>query len=189
MKLKNIEDARFVVPHQVTEKKLLHLEKGVRKLGFQSGGNRIMTVFLGLAVFCLLLSRILGGIAAGIAGAFGAFMLLAFLAGVYALWRGWTDAKREIKQQVQSGEEDFDFRWEYRFFEDCYEAIGKDEKISADYSNIQRLIDMSGMLVLVEKGNQVRYFMKDDTEKGDGRELAGFLERKSGTKLEFVSVR
>ena len=40
MELNREEDARFLVHHQVTEKKLLHLEKGVRKLGFQSGGNR-----------------------------------------------------------------------------------------------------------------------------------------------------
>ena len=37
MELNREEDARFLVHHQVTEKKLLHLEKGVRKLGFQSG--------------------------------------------------------------------------------------------------------------------------------------------------------
>lgn len=42
MELNREEDARFLVHHQVTEKKLLHLEKGVRKLGFQSGGNRIL---------------------------------------------------------------------------------------------------------------------------------------------------
>lgn len=189
MKLKRDEDARFVVHHQVTEKKLLHLEKGVRKLGFQSGGNRIMAAFLGLAVCCLVISRVLSGFAANLVGAIGALMFMAFLAGLYALWRGWSDAKRDIKIQFEAGKDKFNFQWEYRFFDDCYEAIGKNEKTSADYSNIQRLIEMSGMLVLVEKGNLVRYFMKSDVEKGTGEELAEFLERKSGAKLEFVSVR
>ena len=46
MELNREEDARFLVHHQVTEKKLLHLEKGVRKLGFQSGGNRILAGLL-----------------------------------------------------------------------------------------------------------------------------------------------
>ena len=42
MELNKEENARFLVHHQVTEKKLLHLEKGVRKMAFQSGGNRIL---------------------------------------------------------------------------------------------------------------------------------------------------
>ncbi len=47
MELRNEKDARFIIQHHVTEEKLLHLEKGVRKLGFQSGGKRIMSIFLG----------------------------------------------------------------------------------------------------------------------------------------------
>ena len=47
MELRNEKDARFIIRHHVTEEKLLHLEKGVRKLGFQSGGKRIMSIFLG----------------------------------------------------------------------------------------------------------------------------------------------
>ena len=39
MELRNEKDARFIIRHHVTEEKLLHLEKGVRKLGFQSGGR------------------------------------------------------------------------------------------------------------------------------------------------------
>ena len=50
MELNKEENARFLVHHQVTEKKLLHLEKGVRKLGFQSGGNRILAGLLAAAV-------------------------------------------------------------------------------------------------------------------------------------------
>jgi hypothetical protein len=45
MELRNEKDARFIIRHHVTEEKLLHLEKGVRKLGFQSGGKRIMSIF------------------------------------------------------------------------------------------------------------------------------------------------
>ena len=43
------------------------------------------------------------------------------------------------------------------------------------YKNVGRLIDMSGMYVLVERGNVVRYFMKDDAVQGNSAELAGFL--------------
>lgn len=57
------------------------------------------------------------------------------------------------------------------------------------YSNLGRILEFTGMLVLVEKGNVVRYFMEEDVEKGTAEELREFLERKSGTKTEFVSVR
>ena len=53
MELRNEKDARFIIRHHVTEEKLLHLEKGVRKLGFQSGGKRIMSIFLGIRVWNL----------------------------------------------------------------------------------------------------------------------------------------
>ena len=49
MELRNEKDARFIIRHHVTEEKLLHLEKGVRKLGFQSGGKRSMSIFLGFS--------------------------------------------------------------------------------------------------------------------------------------------
>ena len=61
MELRNEEDARFIIRHHVTEEKLLHLEKGVRKLGFQSGGKRIMSIFLGLFLLCMAAKAIVGG--------------------------------------------------------------------------------------------------------------------------------
>lgn len=188
MELKKEDDAKFTLHHQITEEKLLHLEKGVRILGFQSGGKRIMTAFFALAVICLLLKGFFEGTLGNILAAVGGAMFLAFLAGTYALVKGWMDAKHEIRLKFEANKKDFDFEWEYRFYEDCYEIIGKHERSRVDYGNIGRLIDMSGMLVMVEKGNVVRYFMKNDLEKGDAGELAGFLERKSGMQVEHVSV-
>ena len=61
MELRNEKDARFIIRHHVTEEKLLHLEKGVRKLGFQSGGKRIMSIFLGLFLLCMAAKVVIGG--------------------------------------------------------------------------------------------------------------------------------
>ena len=60
MELRNEKDARFIIRHHVTEEKLLHLEKGVRKLGFQSGGKRIMSIFLGVFLLCMAAKAIVG---------------------------------------------------------------------------------------------------------------------------------
>lgn len=188
MELRKEGDAKFVLHHRVTEEKLLHLEKGVRILGFQSGGKRIMTAFFALAVICLLLKGFFKGTAGNILAAVGGAMFLAFLAGAYALVRGWMDAKYEIKLKFEADRQNFDIEWEYRFYEDCYEIIGRHERSRVDYRNIGRLIDMSGMFVMVEKGNVVRCFMRNEMEKGDVGELAGFLERKSGMQIEHVSV-
>lgn len=64
MELNREEDARFLVHHQVTEKKLLHLEKGVRKLGFQSGGNRILAGLLMASVMGLAVGLVFDGMVA-----------------------------------------------------------------------------------------------------------------------------
>ena len=61
MELRNEKDAQFIIRHHVTEEKLLHLEKGVRKLGFQSGGKRIMSIFLGLFLLCMAAKVVIGG--------------------------------------------------------------------------------------------------------------------------------
>ena len=189
MELRREDDAKFIVHHQVTEKKLLHLEKGVRKLGFQSGGKRIMTSFLGLAVVCLLLKGFFDGALSIILAAVGGAMILAFLAGAYALIKAWNDAKNEIKLKYKANKKEFDFQWEYRFHEDCYELVGKNERSRVDYNNIGRLIDMGGMFVMVEKGNVVRYFMREDVIKGDASELAALLERKCDMQFEHIAVR
>ena len=112
-----------------------------------------------------------------------------FAAGVYSIFKAWFDAKKTIHLQYEAGKKDMNYDWEYRFFDDCYEVIGKNEASRVCYSNLGRILEFTGMLVLVEKGNVVRYFMEADVEKGTGEELKTFLERKSGTKIEFVSVR
>lgn len=189
MELWKEEDALFSVSHQVTEQKMLHLEKGVRKLGFQSGGNRILAALFGLGVFTLILGRYLGGIGGQIVAFAGAVCLLFVLAGIYSLAKGWSDAKRQIHLQFSSGKLEGNINWEYYFFENGYEALGKNERSRIRYSHIGRLIDLSGMYVLVEKGNVIRYFMKDDVVKGEPDGLGPFLEEKCGMKMEHVSVR
>ena len=169
MELNREEDARFLVHHQVTEKKLLHLEKGVRKLGFQSGGNRILAGLLMASVMGLAIGLVFDGMVARTFSAIAVVLFLIFAAGVYSIFKAWFDAKKTIHLQ--------------------YEVIGKNEASRVCYSNLGRILEFTGMLVLVEKGNVVRYFMEEDVEKGTAEELREFLERKSGTKTEFVSVR
>lgn len=189
MELKNERDARFLVHHQVTEEKLLHLEKGVRKLGFRSGGNKILGGLLLLAVLALLGGTLFQGIIGFTLTAAGCLAGLLFLGGVYSIFRAWADAKREIHINYEAVKKSMNHVWEYRFYEDCYEVLGKNETARVQYSNLGRLIEFSGMFVLIERGNVVRYFMKQDITKGTADEMAGFLERKSGAKFEFVSVR
>lgn len=189
MELKDEKDALFLVHHQVTEEKLLHLEKGVRKLGFRSGGNKILGGLFILSAAALAAGTQFSGILGLSLRAGGCLLGLAFLAGVYSIFKGWSDAKKQIHIQYEAGKKDFNYTWEYRFYESCYEVIGKNETARVQYSNLGRLIEISGMLVLVERGNVVRYFMKQDIEKGTADDMANFLERKSGAKLEFVSVR
>lgn len=189
MELKNEKDARFLVHHQVTEKKLLHLERGVRKLGFNSGGKRILAGLFAIAAAGLAVAKVFDGMVSRTFLAIGVISLMAFLAGVYSIFKAWSDAKREIHIQYEAGKKDLNYTWEYRFYESCYEVIGKNEISQVQYSNLGRLLEFTGMLVLVEKGNVVRYFMKEDVEKGTADDLTAFLERKCGAKLEFVSVR
>ena len=189
MELNKEENARFLVHHQVTEKKLLHLEKGVRKLGFQSGGNRILAGLLAASGIGLAIGLIFDGMVARTFSAIAVVLLLVFAVGVYSIFKAWFDAKKTIHLQYEDGKKDMNYGWEYRFYDDCYEAIGKNEVSRVSYSNLGRILEFTGMLVLVEKGNVVRYFMEADVEKGTAEELKTFLERKSGTKIEFVSVR
>ena len=189
MDLNKEENARFLVHHQVTEKKILHLEKGVRKLGFQSGGNKILTGLLAASGIGLAVGFIFDGMVARTFSAIAVVLLLIFAAGVYSIFKAWFDAKRTIHLQYEAGKKDMNYGWEYRFYDDCYEAVGKNEASRVCYSNLGRILEFTGMLVLVEKGNVVRYFMEEDVEKGTAEELKAFLERKSGAKIEFVSVR
>jgi len=160
MELRNEKDARFIIRHHVTEEKLLHLEKGVRKLGFQSGGKRIMSIFLGLFLLCMAAKVVIGGTIGDALMMIGILCAMGFVFGMYALLKGWLDAKKQIHLQFEAGKK-----------------------------NVGRLIDMSGMYVIVERGNVVRYFMKDDAVQGNSAELAGFLTEKCHLPMEQITVR
>ncbi len=189
MELRNEKDARFIIRHHVTEEKLLHLEKGVRKLGFQSGGKRIMSIFLGLFLLCMAAKVVIGGTIGDALMMIGILCAMGFVFGTYALLKGWLDAKKQIHLQFEAGKMEDNYQWEYRFYEDGYEVIGKNEKSRVQYKNVGRLIDMSGMYVLVERGNVVCYFMKDDAVQGNSAELAGFLTEKCHLPMEQIAVR
>lgn len=188
MELLNEKDARFIVHHRVTEDKLLHLEKGVRKVGFAAGGQRIVTALVGLGVFAFLLAACLGGAFRGVMLAIGGVSLMAVALCLYSLLSSYQNAKKQIHAQYEAGKQEGNYDWEYRFYEKCYEAIGKNEMSRVQYSHVGRLMDLSGMLVLVEKGNVVRYFMKQDTTGGSGDELADFLEKKCGIRMEHIRM-
>ena len=103
MELRNEKDARFIIRHHVTEEKLLHLEKGVRKLGFQSGGKRIMTIFLGLFLLCMAAKVVIGGTIGDALMMIGILCAMGFVFGIYALVKGWLDAKKQIHLQFEAG--------------------------------------------------------------------------------------
>lgn len=115
MELNREEDARFLVHHQVTEKKLLHLEKGVRKLGFQSGGNRILAGLLMASVMGLAIGLVFDGMVARTFSAIAVVLFLIFAAGVYSIFKAWFDAKKTIHLQYEAGKKDMNYDWEYRF--------------------------------------------------------------------------
>ena len=118
MELRNEKDARFIIRHHVTEEKLLHLEKGVRKLGFQSGGKRIMSIFLGVFLLCMAAKAIVGGTIGDALMMIGILCAMGFLFGGYALLKGWMDAKKQIHLQFEAGKMDDNYQWEYRFYID-----------------------------------------------------------------------
>ena len=124
-----------------------------------------------------------------ILAAIGGAMLLIFMAGSYALAKGWAGTKRDIKKKYNENKAEYQKEKEYYFFEDHYEIAGEFEHSRLEYKNIGRMLDMSGMLVFLEKGDVVRFFMKEEVKKGNATELAGFLERMSETKMEYVSVK
>ena len=118
MELRNEKDARFIIRHHVTEEKLLHLEKGVRKLGFQSGGKRIMSIFLGVFLLCMAAKAIVGGTIGDALMMIGILCAMGFLFGGYALLKGWMDAKKQIHLQFEAGKMDDNYQWEYLFYDD-----------------------------------------------------------------------
>lgn len=183
------EEALYSVKYRITEEKLLRLERGTRVLGFQNGAKKILTGFGVVALICLVVKSFLTGAVSMVLAAVGGAMLLVFMAGTYALAKGWAGTKRDIKKKYNENKAEYQKEKECLFFEDHYEVVGEYEHSRLEYKNIGRMLDMSGMIVLLEKGDVIRFFMKEDVKKGNATELAGFLERKSETKLEYVSVK
>ncbi len=183
------EDALFLVRHYVTEEILKRLENGTRLLGMKGSGRKILTGFLVIGIFSLAVKGFFEGMAAMIFSALGGAMLLISFAGFYVITKGWADSKADIKRKYKDNQADYEMEREYHFYEDYYEIVSEFEYARLEYKNIGRMLDMSGMIVLLEKGDVIRFFMKEDVKEGDAGELAAFLERKSETKMEFVSVR
>ena len=189
MELLNEAYARYVVHHEVTEEKLVHLDSGVRKLGFRSGGRRIVTALAAAGAMALTAGYVLDGIMSAVLFFAGCMSLFWAALGLFSVFNAARNARKAIHIQYEKRKNEGNHAWEYRFFDDCYEVIGRFEKSRVQYRHIGRLIEISGMLALVEKGNLVRYFMKSDVTGGSGDELAAFLEQKSGLKLQYVRVR
>ena len=101
----------------------------------------------------------------------------------------WTDSKADIKRKYKDDQADYEMEREYHFYEDYYEIVSEFEYARLEYKNIGRMLDMSGLFVLLEKGDVIRFFTKDAVKQGDVDAFVAFLERKCETKMEFVSVR
>lgn len=183
------EDAQFVVRHHVTEENLQRLEKGTRLLSTSGSGRKFLTIFLVIALISLAVKGLFDGIPAMLLSALGGATLLISFAGFYVMTKGWMDSKQDMKQKYKDNQADYETEREYHFCESYYEMISEYECARLEYKNIGRMIDMSGMLVLLEKGDVIRFFMKSDVKEGDADEFVAFLERKCETKMEFVSVR
>lgn len=180
--------ARFIVKHQITEENRLKLEKAVRKVGFQYSGRRMFTALFGLGILTLVIALLLTGTMRYAVASISAICLFGCAACVFILMRSWLQAKKEIHRQFAGDKELADAVWEYRFFDSCYEAIGKHEWSQVRYSHIVRMMDCSGLYVLVEKGNVVRYFDRNAITKGDADALADFLRGKCRAPLERIRV-
>lgn len=183
------DDVLFLVRHHVTEDNLRRLEKGTRLLGMKGSVRKILTVFLVIALVSLAVKNFFDGMMVMILSALGGAALLISFAGFYVLTKGWADSKADIKRKFKENRADYEMEREYHFYEDYYEMVSEFEYVRMEYKNIGRMLDMSGMFVLLEKGDVIRFFMKEDLKQGDAGDFAAFLERKCETKMEFVSVR
>ena len=183
------DNVLFLVRHHVTEDNLRRLEKGTRLLGMKGSVRKILTVFLVIALVSLAVKNIFDGMMAMILSALGGAALLISFAGFYVLTKGWADSREDIKRKFKENRADYEMEREYHFYEDCYEMVSEFEYVRMEYKNIGRMLDMSGMFVLLEKGDVIRFFMKEDLKQGDAGDFAAFLERKCETKMEFVSLR
>ena len=182
------DDAQFVVCHHVTEDDLQRLEKGTRLLGMRGSGRKILSVFLAIGIISLAVKGFFEGIAMMILSALGGATLLISFAGFYVITKGWFDSKQDIKRKYNDNRADYKMEREYHFYDEYYELISEYEYARMEYKNIGRMLDMSGMYVLLEKGDVIRFFNKADVKKGGAEELAAFLERKCETKMEYVSL-
>ena len=183
------DNALFVVRHHVTEDDLRHLEKGTRLLGMKGSVRKILTFFLVIAIVSLAIKGFFDGMMVMIFSALGGAALLISFAGFYVLAKGWADSKADIKRKFKENRADYEMEREYHFYEEYYEIVSEFEYVRMEYKNIGRMLDMSGMFVLLEKGDVIRFFKKEDLKQGDAGEFTAFLERKCETKLEFVSMR
>ncbi|MCI8453176.1 MAG: hypothetical protein HFE84_00965 [Lachnospiraceae bacterium] len=182
------QDARFIVHHEVTEDKLVHLDKGLRMIGFLSRGRQIVTALCLLSVLTFILAYFADGVLRVVSAAVGLLSFLLAACCLYSFFREGHYAKKEIKRQFANRAGKERACWEYRFYDQCYEVVGRHELSHVKYSYIGRVLNLSGMLVLVEKGNVVRYFMQKDLTKGDGEGLRRFLEEKCQRPVETVRI-
>ena len=182
------DDAQFVVRHHVTEDDLQRLEKGTRLLGMRGSGRKVLSVFFVIGMISLAVKGFFEGIAMMILSALGGATLLISFAGFYVITKGWFDSKQDIKRKYNDNRADYKMEKEYHFYDEYYELISEYEYARMEYKNIGRMLDMSGMYVLLEKGDVIRFFNKVDVKKGGAEELAAFLERKCETKMEYVSL-
>ena len=183
------DDVLFLVRHRVTEDNLRRLENGTRLLGMKGSGRKFLTVFFVIAIVSLAIKGFFDGMMATILSALGGAMLLISFAGFYVITKGWTDSKADIKRKYKDNHADYEMEREYHFYEDYYEIVSEFEYARLEYKNIGRMLDMSGLFVLLEKGDVIRFFTKDAVKQGDVDAFVAFLERKCETKMEFVSVR
>jgi len=189
MEFNSEEDVKFLVHHQTTEKELFHLEKGMRTLGMRSGGDRILGWVSVFAIFCMVVGRHPDSLFGILFLGLGILCFVVFFVRLYSFFKKRQEAKRQVHLQFEAGGRNGNHTWEYRFYETCYEAIGRNGVTRRQYSDLGRLLEFTGMLVLVERGNLVRYFVEEDVENGTAEELMDFLEERTGLRFEFVPVR
>ena len=182
------DDALFVVRHHVKEDDLQRLEKGTRLLGMRGSGRKILSVFFVIGIVSLVIKGFFEGMALMILSALGGATLLISFAGFYVITKGWIDSKQDIRKKYNDNRADYMMEREYCFHEDYYELISEYEYARMEYKNIGRMLNMSGMYVLLEKGDTLRFFRKEDVKKGGADELAAFLERKCERTMEYVSL-
>lgn len=183
------DNALYSVRYEITEHMLYRLERGTRILGFKGGARKLLAAAAVIAVICLGIRTFLSGTPAMIMAALGGALMLVAMIGSYSILKGWLGTKRDVKEKYLAYADDYRTVRECRFYEDYYEVSTEMEKTRLEYENIGRILDMSGMYVMLEKGDVLRFFFAKDVKNGEAADFAAFLERKSGTKIEAVTVK